>query len=308
MLYLLVLILLYGCSSKCEVTDIKPLPSITVEKTCEKGSVFPQRIRFGITSYGEKTQVHSAWKPILLFLESRIGLPIEFTIFEQYEDLIFELTHNNIELSILPPLAYVIARRNSPCLNLLRTKVGEGSVYYSGYILVRSDSFIQSLHDLKGKRIGFVEKASASGYLFAITRLIDAGFDPLKDLQNAIFLGSHNKLIMELVNGNIDAGATFYGGIQEARIAGNETRLLRILSITGRIPHDALVANQSLHPDVIKKITGAFDQINSTTAEGRKLLSGFQDMSGWVETDDSVYDSVRQTLAVLTSLEVNIKE
>ncbi len=49
---------------------------------------------------------------------------------------------------------------------------------FKGEILVRSDSDMQELTDLKGKKIATLSANSASGYIYPVAELKDAGVDP----------------------------------------------------------------------------------------------------------------------------------
>jgi len=170
-----------------------------------------------------------------------------------------------------------------------------GSVHYSGYLLVRSDSPITRARDLAGRRVAFVEPTSASGYLFARRYLEQEGLDVARDLRGTPFLGSHDAVLRAVLSGEVDAGASFEGALRRARKIGIDTASLRILAITGRIPLDALVAVPDLDPGLIERIQAALDDLNTTNPEGRSALAGL-DIVGWVRSDDSLYDEIRKVL------------
>jgi len=206
-----------------------------------------------------------------------------------------------VDLALLPPIAYAELKAVVPCLHLLRARVTEGTMHYSGYVIASKESRFKDVASLAGSRIAFVSPRSASGYVFARAALIDAGLDPHHDFVNARFLGTHEAVIRAVLSGEADAGATFYAGLQEARSAGIDTAGLRILAITKAIPTDALVARPDLSPAMISRILGSFDAMNTSEPSGRRALSGLPTVNGWVPTRDSFYDSVRDTLLHATT-------
>lgn len=243
-----------------------------------------------------------AYAPVARFLASRIGIEVELIPIEHYDDLVEKLSRGDVDLAKLPPLAYVKAHEQIPCLRLLRTMVVDGAVHYSGYVIVRRDSPITDLGALAGKRIAFVERSSASGYLFPLGRLMSAGLSPGLDFTNAIFLGSHDAVIRAVLEGRVDAGATFQGALKSARMKEIDTGSLRVLGVTGRIPLDALVARPGLESGLVEAVSQALDELNNTSETGRKALGGLQYVNGWVPTSDSFYGPVREVLSKVRAL------
>jgi phosphonate transport system substrate-binding protein len=169
----------------------------------------------------------------------------------------------------------------------------------SGYVRVRRDSDLRRLRDLENKRVAFVGASSASGFVFAMARLIQEGVDVRHLLTRAEFTGSHQKAIEAVVDGRVDAAATYRGGLEIARDAGVDTRSLRVLGITAAIPQEALVAPSRLpanHPPCLRR---AFLLANKATAAGRQALARFPEIDGWTATDEEFYSVVRDQLRAL---------
>ena len=270
--------------------------SVQTPPECTAVAAKPRdRIRFGLVGFWGDTGQGDAFQPMRGFLEARVGVPVDLVCASRYDELVDWVAEGRIEVALVPPLAYVKANVRIPCLHLLRTMVIAGSVHYSGYLLVRSDSPITRARDLAGRRIAFVEPASASGYLFARRYLEQEGFDVARDLRGTPFLGSHDAVLRAVLSGEVDAGASFEGALRRARGIGIDTASLRILAITGRIPLDALVAVPDLDPGLIERIQAALDDLNTTNPEGRSALAGL-DIVGWARSDDSLYDEIRKVL------------
>ncbi len=50
-------------------------------------------------------------------------------------------------------------------------------------MLLKKDSNINSVKDLKGKKIGYQDVTSSAGYVYSAAVLLKEGIDPLKDVK-----------------------------------------------------------------------------------------------------------------------------
>ena len=75
-------------------------------------------------------------------------------------------------------MAYTTACEIADITPVATPKVN-GKDYYNGYIITRADSGINSISDLEGKHFGYVDKGSASGYLYARYSIQQDGHDPV---------------------------------------------------------------------------------------------------------------------------------
>lgn len=100
---------------------------------------------------------------------------------------------------------------------ILTTVQTDGSTGYYSVMVARKDSGITSLKDLKGKKLGFADPDSTSGYLIpAVTLPADLGNVPVKDYFGETgFGGGHENLVLEVVKGTFDAGTTWGSGVGE---------------------------------------------------------------------------------------------
>ncbi|MBL8584310.1 MAG: phosphonate ABC transporter substrate-binding protein [Rhizobiaceae bacterium] len=100
---------------------------------------------------------------------------------------------------------------------ILTTVQTDGATGYYSIMVARKDSGITSLADLKGKKLGFADPDSTSGYLIPVTALPkDLGGVAVKDyFAETGFGGGHENLVLEVLKGTFDAGTTFGSGVGE---------------------------------------------------------------------------------------------
>lgn len=108
-------------------------------------------------------------------------------------------------MGFIPAAGYVIA--NDRCgVEVGAAAVRNGwPVYWAQYI-VRRDSNIYTFGDLNGKKWGYGDTGSTSGYIFPAVELANAGIQASETVQT----GGHNQTVLAVYNGEVDFGTTFY--------------------------------------------------------------------------------------------------
>ncbi len=99
---------------------------------------------------------------------------------------------------------------------ILTTVQTDGSTGYYSIMVAREDSGITKLEDLKGKKLGFADPDSTSGYLIPLVTLPQSVGAPVKEYFGETgFGGGHENLVLEVMKGTFDAGTTFGSGVGE---------------------------------------------------------------------------------------------
>lgn len=300
---------LAGCNSSeslpGRIDDEAPVPvsqaetSHDLDDQCQSEEVQPKVLRFGVTPYLDKTLLEEHFSQVTAYLTRETGFEFELVTGETYQALVGMLDSGAVDIASLSPLTYVLARQKMPCMRLLLTQVSMGSVAYSGYVVTRADSRVTNVDDLAGKRFAFTNRASASGYLFPSAYLKRRGITPETFFGETIFAGSHLEALRLVLSGQVDAAATFSSFMRPARALKLDVGSLRVLAVTGAIPHDATVARPGLNPGVAASVKAALLRLNTSTEEGRRTLNSSVEVNGWVDTRDSVYEPVRERLELL---------
>jgi phosphonate transport system substrate-binding protein len=108
-------------------------------------------------------------------------------------------------IGFIPAAGYVIA--NNRCgVQVAAAAVRFGwSVYWTQYI-VKRDSDIYTFGDLAGKKWGYPDAASTSGYIVPEVELKTAGIEP----SEGVATGGHPQTVLAVYNGDVDFGTTFF--------------------------------------------------------------------------------------------------
>jgi phosphonate transport system substrate-binding protein len=166
-----------------------------------------------------------------------------------------------------------------------------GSLFYNGVIFTTRDSGINSITDLKGKNMAFVDPTSTSGYLYPCLYMQAHGINPDKDLANKYF--AETGVVPAVLNHSADAGAIYEDGLALAT-KGNpaDFNKLKVLARFGHIVNGMLVVRGNLDPRLIAQFRQAVVGINTDPA-GKPAMAELE-TTEWQPADDSLFDPVRK--------------
>jgi phosphonate transport system substrate-binding protein len=173
-------------------------------------------IKVGVVAYDPK--VVTIWEGIKDYFRAR-DVTMDFILFSNYEVQVGALVEGWIDVGWNTNLAYVNVHRrtNGNCSVLAMRDVDVG---FTTKIIAAADSGIDSIHDLKGKRLALGSRDSGQAAILPLYFLKQNGVDPAKDLSTIRFdldVGKHGDTgtsEVEVVNavaaGEADAGAVGY--------------------------------------------------------------------------------------------------
>lgn len=242
-------------------------------------------IIFGVNPFIAPESIKTMYLPILDRVCKSVGLKARTLIVKDYEALSDTMQNNILDIGWFSPFAYVNAREKCGVEAILTPKVG-GKYSYNGYIITRKDKGIKSIEDLKNKSFAYVDVNSASGYLYARHLLKSNNLNPDKVFSKTLFLGNHDNVIKAVLNGEIDAGATYNEAFDKAQLDGIDVSQLQILAKTEDIPKDALAVRGDFSKDLLEKLKKAFVEFKDYQGIDTKV-------QGFVESADENYNVIR---------------
>ena len=233
--------------------------------------------------------------PLHKMLGDEIGKPVEGFIATNYIGVVEALGTGTIDFALIPPFAYILANKKNGTEALL-TSIGKHDEpgYYS-VLIVRTDSGIEKVEDLKGKKVAFVDPSSTSGYIFPAVILKDHGIDIEKDITSQ-FAGGHDKALQLLVNGDVDAIGTYEDAITKfAKEFPEVTEKVKVLQKSDLIPGITLVVSSKVDDATKQKIKDAFLKVTSTQ-EGQDLTVKLFGIKGFEEANIDNYKLIEDKL------------
>lgn len=254
-------------------------------------------LEFGFTPVLGQADERAAFEPLTAYLSDAIGQKVVIYVAKDYGDLRTKMEAGAVDIGSFSPFAYVDAKRGGK-IRIIAQSVIAGTATYRGIIVARKDSGLKTLADLKGKRFAFVDPKSASGYVYPRAMLVEKGINPDTFFKETIFAGDHMKVIVDVLDGHSDAGATYDNALGIAKNSGMASDDLAVIASTDPIPHDAIAVRIGLDGALTKKIQNALVNLDKTEAGRRIIANSKKKLTGHIIAHDSTFDVVRRTAKI----------
>lgn len=247
---------------------------------------------FAVNPFTAPETIRKSYMPILAKVAKDIGYKARTIIVNDYDALSRALKNGTADIGWFSPAAYVSAKKENNLQPLVTPKVNNNTSY-TGYIIAKKGSGIKTIDDLKGKSFAFVDKKSASGYVYPRAALLENGKDPEHFFSSTSFLGSHNKVIDAVISGEVQAGATYSEAFEDAGVKA--TSNLDIIFMTDPIPKDVIAAAPDIPQDVVAMLTKSFEAVRPGNSECAAAMENAH-IDGFVDSKDADYDVVRRAI------------
>lgn len=188
---------------------------------------------------------------------------------------------------------------------ILTTVQTDGSTGYYSIMVARKDSGITKLEDMKGKKLGFADPDSTSGYLVPLVTLPEAIGGPVKEFFGETgFGGGHENLVLEVVKGTFAAGTTWGSGVgdfKEGYTSGNLRKMVDkgILNMddlvelwkSPLIPNGPIVVRASMNEDMKTKFKTFMMELPKSDPACFSAIQG-GDFTGFTEVNVDFYKPI----------------
>lgn len=256
------------------------------------GDKIPTEITFSMTPYFSPEVHRNIVTPIAQHLEKELSIPVVIKEAETYRDLINYTINNEVDVALISPLAFVLAKEENPKIELLAAVVAQGTTTYSGYLVTPTQSEIITIADAKNKRLALVDPVSTSGSLFPKLFFQQQNIVAETFFSEIIYTGTHDKALSLIRENKVDLAAVSSDTLVGYNALG-PGGFVRIVANTGRAPYDALVASSQIPPWLRAYIKTIFLRLSIHTQEGRAILSKKNLLSGFIPVNESHYKTVK---------------
>ena len=163
---------------------------------------------FRVTTIPEEAATEQVRKfmPLATYLESALGVKVEFTPVSDYPAAVETLVNKKVDLVWFGGFTHVQANLRSGG-KIVPLAQREEDTRFQSVFIAKTDSGIKSLDDMKGKQVSFGSQSSTSGHLMPRSFLLQAGINPEKDFRRIAYSGAHDATIASVVSGKVDAAA-----------------------------------------------------------------------------------------------------
>ena len=273
-------------------------------------------IVLAITPSAEVQRLTTTGNAIAAALGRTTGLNWKVIVPTSYAAEIESVCAGQTDVALIAPLQMTLLldkQCGQPILAALRNdEKCNLSPSYNSQILVRTDSGINDINGLKGKKFAFVDPVSASGYLFPNLIVKNkTGQEPKTFFSSTIFAGGHPQAVLALYNGSVDGAASFgdarlLSPCPPAQLApgmpADVLQKTKIIEAAGPIPNDGIAVRTGLPADVTAQVKSALLDY-ATTTDGKANYKSLFQWDGLKEVTPSFFDSIRDA-AKLAGIDV----
>jgi ABC-type phosphate/phosphonate transport system substrate-binding protein len=206
------------------------------------------RARFALLS--QVASARTAFEEMAAAVEARAGVVLEPIYLPSHAALARAIEEGECEVAWSPPIVAQDLLASGGARALAAVECERRSSYYA-VLLARGGSSAVGADALVRAHVGWVSKKSAAGYAIPFLYLRSLGIEPDEVVGRQSFVGSHERVLEALADGEIDLGATY------ARLAPGGRMLVlpeqaprgaRVVIAAGPISGEVILA--SAHVDV----------------------------------------------------------
>lgn len=260
----------------------------------------PASLHLVLTPSQKPTDLLAAGEDFGRELGKLVGVPVRVTIASDYTAVIEALRNRTADLAFVHPVGYVLAQREAGATIVARN-LWHGKTTFTSRFYVRKASGLTTLESLRGKTVAFVDPASSSGYIYPMVLLLQRGLvrgrDPRTFFREVVFAGSHDASMRALLNGHVDAIASFDLAREQYLKDPAERARITWVAETPPIPEAGIAARAGLDLATFSRVRDALLRIRGPRYAA--LLARLYDIDGFAPADDREYDPVRAAIDLL---------
>ena len=157
------------------------------------------------------------------------------------------------------------------------------------------------LSKVAGETVAFVDQGSTSGYAVPALQLLEAGVDPLEDIEG-LFAGGHDTSVQAVYDGDATVGVSFNDArgqlVEQTPDVGQE---VVVFGWSSAIPNDGFAVSGSLSDAAVQAITDALLEIcndEGACGEGGVMYELYE-IDGLAPVNSGEFDVIRTLEAEL---------
>jgi phosphonate transport system substrate-binding protein len=254
-----------------------------------------QVVPFGLCSKYNPRIMYQLYQPFVDYLSENTPYQFEIKLSRTYQETVDRFGSGEIVIGSCGPVPYIRAREKYPVKPILRAFNRDGTPYYRGIIIVKQESPIQKLEDLRGKSFAFGQAWSTAGHILPQYSLMKVNIY-LKDLKNYAFLRHHDSVVQTVLKAQFDAGA-----VKDVVAYRYQQEGLRFVHVTDPIPTVPILVRTNAPAEMIESVKTALLKLNPKNPAHQKTMAQWDEefKYGFTEVVDSDYDPIRKILRVV---------
>lgn len=240
---------------------------------------------FGLVPVENAIKMNKSFTALSHFLGDILGRRFWVRLGHDYDSAIEDVGSGRALLSYQTPSTYIEAHEKYG-VDALAIPLQDGQPFYRSAIVVREDSGINNIADLKNRKFAFGDIKS-TGSKAMPESMLKAADVTIDDLASHNFVGSHDNVANSVLNKDADAG-----GLMLSVAENYVGKGLKIIGTSEEIPQFPICASPNLSKSDKRKVVDALVNLK----DERILKALGSKVTGFAPIKDSDYDGVRAML------------
>ena len=222
-------------------------------------------LRLGVVPYRSPRSILRLYSPVAAHLSRALGRNIRVVTTSSFNEYLQRIYRRRYDIIVLGSTFYFKAHDRAGY-----QAVARGYPPFRCGIIVRQDSGITEVSQLRGRRMAAVDSMDRGGYKLQVRALKAAGIDPVSDIIFH-FLGRHDSVIYSVLSGQDDAGAIRLDALRRNEFANVLSRL-RVIYISPQNPQFPFAVRPDMAPELKERIGAALAAITMARPETAAIL------------------------------------
>ena len=246
----------------------------------------PETLKVALLPDENASELIKRNQPLKDYLEKELGKKVDLVVTTDYSSMIEAMRFGRIDIAYFGPLSYVLAKGKAD-IEPFAAMVSDGKPTYRSVVIANANANVNSLSDIKGKKVAFGDRASTSSHLIPKTLMAEAGVVNDRDYQQH-FVGSHDAVAVNVANGNAEVGGlseVIWKTLLERKLV--DAGKVKVIAYSKEYPQYPWTMRSDLKPELKDKIRSAFLNLKDPA-----VLKNFK-ADGFAPITDNDYDVIR---------------
>jgi phosphonate transport system substrate-binding protein len=314
-----------------------PTQAATSAPATATAAAGPDKLVIGFVPSREAAALVETIQPIADYLSEQLGMPVEGYVSTDYTAMVTALGSGQAQIAALAPFTIIQAVDEAGAELILQSERNGSATYHTQFMTNDPDTYCtisdpvenereseinpgtflncngtergpedtpegpigtEVLADIPdGTTVSFVEESSASGYIFPVTVLKNAGIDTDTGIEK-LFAGAHDASAIAVCNGDAEVGVSFDDARSEATSECDLQGNVVVFAYGDEIPNDGIVVSGDLPDDLKASIKQALLDY-ADTEDGATVLKTVYNITAFAEPNMDALQIVRDAAANL---------
>lgn len=243
-------------------------------------------LKLGVVPYKSPRALVELYSPVAVLLTKALGKNVQVVTavgFEQYMQRVYDKQYDII---VLGSTFYFKAHDKAGYEGVAR-----GYPPFRCGLIVRNDSDILNVEQLRGKKLAAVNIMDRGGYKIQKKALFSRGIRAEEDLE-VHYRGSHDSVIYAVLNGQDDAGAIRLDALQK-KVFTEVRENVRTIYTSPENPQFPFAVRADMDPTMREKISAVLTSISMDQPETAEILHSLN-IQGFEQINSAELELLRQ--------------